>query len=110
MKPCPRCELLNPDDGTVCACGFDLVLGDAGAVRGVLRRRGRWYQLAGVVLIAFGLAGGTAFLPIHISLFFDIQSYRVDMGMIVGGAILLSRGARLVYRPWTEKASSKRTG
>jgi hypothetical protein len=110
MKACPRCELLNPDDGTVCACGFDLVHGDAGGVRGVLRRRGRAYQLGGLVLIAFGLAGGTAFLPIHISVFFNIQSYRADLGMIIAGGLLLARGGRLVYRPWTEPASEKRTG
>lgn len=110
MKRCPRCELLNPEDGTVCACGFDLIHGDAGAVRGVLRRRGRRYQLAGLVVIVLGLAGGTAFLPIHISFFFTIQSYRADLGMIVAGAILLARGARLVDRPWTEPASDKRTG
>src|SRR5262245_34906810 len=113
MKTCPRCSLLNPDDGTVCECGFDLVNGDvatATAVRKAVRRRGRSYQIGGILLIIFGLAGGTAFFPFQISLFFSIQSYRADLGIIIAGAILLVRGARLIDRPWTEKASGRPTG
>jgi hypothetical protein len=95
MKPCPRCSLLNPDDGTVCKCGFNLVSGDvaaATAARRSIRRRGRAYQLGGILLIIFGLAGGTAYLPFQMSLFVSIESHRADLGLIIGGAILLVRG------------------
>jgi hypothetical protein len=110
MKTCPRCSLLSPDDGTVCECGFDLVNGDvaaATATRKAIRRRARTYQIAGIVLVIGGLAGGTAFLPFHVSVFFSVESYRADLGMIVAGGILLARGARLIDRPWTQKTSGK---
>jgi hypothetical protein len=104
MKTCPRCSLLSPDDAIACECGFDLVDGDvaaATAVRRAVRRRGRAYQIGGIGLVVFGLAGGTSYLPFQMSLFFSIQSYRADLGMIIAGAILLARGARLIDRPWT---------
>jgi hypothetical protein len=113
MKTCPRCSLLNPDDGTVCECGFDLVSGDAVAAAGArrsVRRRGRSYQIGGLAVIILGLAGGTSFFPFHVSIFFTIESYRADVGMIFVGALLLARGARLIDRPWTETASDKPTG
>jgi hypothetical protein len=106
MRTCPRCALLNPDDGVVCVCGFNLVSGDvaaAKAVRRAVRRRARAYQIGGLVLLIFGLVGGTVFLPFQMSIFFSIGSYRVDVGIIVLGSILLARGARLIDRPWTEK-------
>jgi hypothetical protein len=110
MKTCPRCTLQNPDDGTICVCGFDLVSGDvvaAAAARRTVRRRGRSYQIGGIALIIVGLAGGTAFLPFHMSIFFSVGSYRADIGMIIVGAILLARGVRLIDRPWAGKASDK---
>jgi len=112
MKSCPQCALLNPDDGAVCACGFDLVNGDAAAatiVRSAVRRRGRLYQIGGLALVILGLAGGTAlFLPFQMSLFFSVDGYRIDLGLVIAGGILLSWGARLIDRPWTEKHSGKR--
>jgi len=111
MKTCPRCSLLNPDDGVVCACGFDLVNGDAAAAQGVrrvVRRRGGLYQLVGICLIIFGLAGGTVYFPIHLSLFLSFGSHTVDLGTIIVGAILLARGERLSKRPWTEKVDGTR--
>jgi hypothetical protein len=114
MKACPRCSLLNPDEGMVCECGFDLVNGDvaaATAVRRAVRRRGRACQIGGIGLVIFGLAEGTAYLPFEMSLFFSIQSYRADLGMIIAGAILLARGARLIDRPWTPaKRDDRPTG
>jgi hypothetical protein len=112
VKTCPRCSLLNPDDGIVCECGFDLVRGDvlaAKAARRAIRRRGRAYQIGGIGLVIFGLAGGTVFLPFQMSLFFSIDSYRADLGIIIVGAILLARGARLIDRPWTEKVDDRPT-
>jgi hypothetical protein len=103
MKTCPRCGLLNPEDGTVCACGFDLVRGDPASVRGGLRRRGRLCQVGGFLLTIFGLAGGTGFLPIHASFFFYIGSYRMDVPVVVAGIVLFGYGTRLVDRPWTEQ-------
>jgi hypothetical protein len=111
MKTCPRCSLLNPDDGVVCACGFDLVNGDVAAAQGVrrgVRRRGALYQVAGIGLIIFGLAGGTVYLPMHLSLFLSFGSYTVDLGLVIVGAVLLARGARLSKEPWTEKVDGRR--
>jgi hypothetical protein len=113
MKTCPRCSLLNPDDGTVCECGFDLVNGDveaATAVRKAVRRRGRLYQIGGTGLVIFGLAGGTSLLPFQMSLFFSYGSYRADLGLIIAGGILLAWGARLIDRPWSAKVRDRSTG
>ena|SRR5215831_2229464 len=109
MKKCPRCRLLNPEDGTVCACGFDLVHGDPSAGR-ALRRRGRVCQIAGLLVLIFGLAGGTAFFPVHVSFFFYVGSYRMDVLLVIAGIILLTYGTRLVDRPWTEPAKRKGAG
>jgi len=113
MKTCPRCLLLNPDDGVVCACRFDLVNGDvvaAAAVRKAIRRRARLYQILGAVLLIFGLAGGTVYFPFHVSLFVDFGGWRIDVGVVAVGAVLLARGARMIDRPWREKVDERRTG
>jgi hypothetical protein len=68
------------------------------------------YQLGGTLLIVFGLAGGTAFLPFDMGLYISIQSYRADVGLIIAGAVLLVWGARLIDRPWTEKVGDRKTG
>ncbi len=110
MKKCPRCGLLNPEDGTICVCGFDLINGDPASVRGVVRRRGRLCQIGGLVLVVFGLAGGTSCFPIHISFFLSVESYRMDVPVVVAGMILLAYGARLVDRPWTERMKGPGAG
>ena len=102
MKACPRCLLLNPDDGVVCACGFDLVNGDVAAAQAMgraVRRRGHLYQIGGIGLVIFGLAGGTAHLPFHLSLFLSIGSHAIDLGMVIVGVVLLARGGRLIKHP-----------
>jgi len=110
MKSCPRCGLLYPETVTTCPCGFDLVHGNAASVRGVLRRRGRKHIVSGIVLIVLGLFGGMAFLPIRMSLFFNIGSYRIDLGLIIAGTIILARGCRILDRPWTEDEKKRRAG
>ena len=102
-RTCPRCGLHCPQVVTICSCGFDLVRGDARAVSGVLRRRGRTYLIVGIVLIVLGLLGGMSFLPIRLSFFLTFGWYRMDLGFVFGGLALFAKGARLLERPWTEK-------
>jgi hypothetical protein len=54
-------------------------------------------------LIVLGLFGGMAFLPVRLSLFFYIGSYRVDIGLMIAGAVIIARGCSILDRPWTEK-------
>ncbi len=110
MKACPRCSLLNPEDGTFCVCGFDLVHGDPASVRGGPRRRGRLYEVIGFLMIGFGLAGGSSWLPIHVGFFINLGSYQMDVSMIAAGGILLAYGARLVERPWSDRVKSSGAG
>jgi len=102
-KTCPRCGLHCPQVVKTCPCGFDLVHGDASAVRGVIRRRGRKYLIAGLALIVFGLLGGMSFLPIRLSFVLTFGWYRMDVGFVVGGLVLFAKGARMLERPWSER-------
>ena len=102
-RTCPRCGLHCPQVVTTCPCGFDLVHGDANAVKGILRRRGRKYQILGFVLFIFGLVGGMSFLPVRLSFFLTFGSYRMDLGLVVVGLVLFAKGARMLERPWSEK-------
>jgi hypothetical protein len=79
-------------------------------VKGVLRRRGRKYLIAGLVLIVFGLIGGMSFFPIRVSMFLTFGWYRMDLGCVVGGLVLFAKGARMLERPWTEKLGHRRAG
>lgn len=93
MKTCPQCGLLNPDDGAVCECGFDLVHGDATAAAGVrraTRRRGRLYQIGGLALVIFGIAGGNAIVGLGVPLYVSFGSHRADLGLIIVGGVLIA--------------------
>jgi hypothetical protein len=103
MKTCPRCNLINPDDATLCECGFDLVHGDARAVRGQLRRRGRAFVALGAVLIAAGLAGGLTWLPLSFTFFLQLGGYKIDLIVAGIGCVMLARGIRILDKPWTVK-------
>ena len=107
MKQCPRCSLRYPPEVTVCPCGFDLVNGDARAVRGVLKRRGRLYVAVGLSLIAFGVVGGTSLISNHASFFVTLtwfKTLKIDILPIMGGLVFCVRGIRIIGRPWTEKS------
>jgi hypothetical protein len=103
MIKCARCGLLNPDGATLCECGFDLVHGDAAAVRGVLKRKGRLHIAGGALLIVLGLLGGMAWLPVHFTLSFRVNGYRIDLVCLIAGGLLIARGARILERPWDVK-------
>jgi hypothetical protein len=97
VKPCPRCELLNPDDGLVCSCGFDFAKGNAAAAgeeRRRAKRRGRLYQLIGAVLVVFGAAGGMRLFGISSVLSFTLGDLRMDLGAIIVGVGFVAQGLR----------------
>ena len=104
MIKCARCGLINPDGATLCECGFDLVHGDATAVRGVIKRKGRLYVASGAVLFVAGLAGGATLLDIP-TFVFQIGGHRIDLILVTVGGVFLARGFRLLDRPWTEKSN-----
>ena len=103
MIKCARCGLINPDGATLCECGFDLVSGDATAVRGVLKRKGWLHVSIGAVLIVVGLLGGLAVFSLAPILFFQIGGHRIDLVFVLAGGVLVARGFRIIDRPWTEK-------
>jgi len=103
MIKCARCGLINPDGATLCECGFDLVHGDAAAVRGVLKRKGWLHVSIGAVLIVVGVLGGLAVFSFEPILFFQIGGHRIDLVFVLAGAVLVARGFRIIDRPWTEK-------
>lgn len=98
MRQCPKCPLVSPDNAVRCDCGFEFLNFDLALERGRLKMRGRKFAGAGLVVIVFGLAGGMSLLPIHLSFFLSLGSFKLDIGSLIAGSVLVAKGLKLMDR------------
>jgi hypothetical protein len=63
----------------------------------MLARSQRWL-FGGAAITVLGAMGGLSLLPFRFGLFMWIMGIKIDLGLVIVGVILTTRGARLLLR------------